>query len=292
VLDIPFYVFNFADYFAEAVTAKFVASYAGGMTPNPCIDCNRSVKFASLHRRAQAIGASVLATGHYARVQSGGGSFRLFRGRDENKDQSYVLYMLRQEELRSAQFPVGEYSKPEIREIASSLGLRTANKPESQEICFVPEGNVHAFLSDKLPQGSVEGPIVDGSGERVGTHRGFAHYTVGQRRGLGIATDRPVFVREIRARTNTLVVAPREGVTVSELELVDTSFTCETPESGLRVSVMTRYRGPEAEATIYGGGVSWRVEFDEPQPPAAPGQAAVFYSGDEVLGGGTITKAR
>jgi tRNA-specific 2-thiouridylase len=291
VLDIPFYVFNFADYFSEAVTAKFLAAYSAGRTPNPCIECNRSVKFSALHRRARALGASVLATGHYARLWTDGDDVRLLRGSDNSKDQSYVLYMLGQEELRSARFPVGEYSKPEIREMASSLGLRTANKPESQEICFVPGGDVHAYLSDQLPLGSVEGPIVNSKGERVGTHRGYAHYTVGQRRGLGITAHRPLFVQEIRAGSNTLVVAPR-GVTITDLTLEDVSFTSDIPEAGLRASVMTRYRGPEAEATIQKEGSIWSVEFDEPQAPPAPGQAAVFYRGDEVIGGGTITKAR
>jgi tRNA-specific 2-thiouridylase len=292
VLDIPFYVFNFADYFSEAVTAKFLDAYAAGRTPNPCIECNRSVKFSALHHRAEAIGASVLATGHYARVKTDGGHARLLRGRDHKKDQSYVLYMLGQPELRAARFPVGDYSKPEIREIAESLGLRTAYKPESQEICFVPGGDVHAYLSDKLPRGSIKGPIVDSDGERVGTHRGFAHYTVGQRRGLGVTAPQPLFVREIRAGSNTLVVAPHDRVTVTELELENVSFTSEIPEPGLRASVMTRYRGPEAEATMWGQGGVWSLEFDEPQAPAAPGQAAVFYRGDEVIGGGTITKAR
>lgn len=292
VLDIPFYVFNFADYFSEAVTAKFLAAYSAGRTPNPCIECNRSVKFSALHRRARALGASVLATGHYARLRTDGDEIRLLRGSDGSKDQSYVLYMLGQEELRSARFPVGEYSKQEIREIASSLGLRTANKPESQEICFVPDGDVHAYLSDQLPLASVEGPIVNGKGERVGTHRGYAHYTVGQRRGLGITAHRPLFVQEIRAPSNTLVVAPRDGVEITELALENVSFTAATPDAGLRASVMTRYRGPEAEAAIREEASTWSVEFDEPQPPAAPGQAAVFYRDDEVIGGGTITKAR
>src|SRR2546423_10963855 len=210
VLDIPFYVFNFAEEFARTVVDDFVSAYARGRTPNPCVTCNRAIKFSALAGRARAVGAEALATGHYARVDTVAGQRRLLRACDRAKDQSYVLYMLNQAELSWTHFPVGEYSKPEIREIAASLGLRTAHKPESQEICFVPGGRLHPFLEQAVPEGSRPGPILDGKGSRIGTHRGFAHYTVGQRRGLGVGVGLPLYVREVRPADNALVVAPAE----------------------------------------------------------------------------------
>lgn len=288
VLDIPFYVFNFADYFSRTVISNFVESYSRGHTPNPCVECNRSVKFDALLERARAIGAGVLATGHYARVENG----RLLRGIDRAKDQSYVLYMLGPSELSQAAFPVGRYRKQDIREIAEGLGLRTASKPESQEICFVPKGNVHAFLSETVSGGSEEGPVVTTDGEPIGSHRGFAHYTVGQRRGLGVALGVPLYVREVRAADNAVVVATEDGMDMRELELDEVSFVSGEPTPGLRASVMTRYRGPESGATIENRAGRWTVEFDEPCRRAAPGQAAVFYRGEEVIGGGRITGVR
>lgn len=291
VLDIPFYVLNFAGLFSRTVIADFVAAYAGGRTPNPCVACNRSVKFSALLDRARAYGADVLATGHYARVEASEGRMRLLRGRDQGKDQSYVLYMLDQEELRWARFPVGEYGKREVREIAATLGLRTANKPESQEICFVPKGDVHAFLAEAVASGSRQGPVVTEDGEVVGSHRGFAHYTVGQRRGLGVAAGVPLYVREVRPAANEVVVAPAERLAVWRLDLEDVSFVAGSAPEAFRAAVMTRYRGPEAPATVERSEGGWRVAFDGPQRPPAPGQAAVFYDGGEVLGGGTVVRA-
>lgn len=286
VLDIPFYVFNFADHFSETVIQRFIDGYSKGLTPNPCVECNRSIKFSVLMERAKAFDADVLVTKHYARISSDESQFRLLRGTDRSKDQSYVLYMLGQDELRRVKFPVGNYSKPQIREIAATLGLRTAGKPESQEICFVPNGDVHSFIANAVPTGSEDGPVVSSDGTRLGTHRGFAHYTVGQRRGLGIARGRPLFVTEIRPVQNTVVVDDRPG-SVEEIDLEDVSFTSGAARDGVRASVMTRYRGPEAMGSISKDG-RWKVRFDEPQPPAAAGQAAVFYDGEEVIGGGTI----
>jgi tRNA-specific 2-thiouridylase len=231
------------------------------------------------------------------------GRRRLLRARDRAKDQSYVLYMLDQAELAWTHFPVGEYSKPEIREIAASLGLRTAHKPESQEICFVPGGKLHPFLEEAVPQGSRPGPILTADGSRIGTHRGFAHYTVGQRRGLGVGVGLPLYVREVRPADNAVVVAPAEEHHITELDLSGVSFVgadgaelssggVVPPREVLRAAVMTRYRGPEAAGTLERRAASWTFSFDEPQPPAAPGQAAVFYRGEEVLGGGTIDRVR
>ncbi len=289
VLDIPFYVFNFAEAFARSVVGDFVAGYEAGRTPNPCVTCNRAIKFSALSQRAKAVGAEVLATGHYARVGGDPGHRRLLRARDRAKDQSYVLYMLDQAELGRARFPVGEYTKAEVRGIAAGLGLRTANKPESQEICFVPGGDVHAYLEKAVPAGSRPGPILDAGGRRLGTHRGFAHYTVGQRRGLGVGLGLPLYVREVRPADNAVIVGPagQAATTVLELSGVNLVGDDATP---LRASAMTRYRGPEAPGVLDRTGDRWTFAFDEPQPPAAAGQAAVLYRGEEILGGGTIDK--
>jgi tRNA-uridine 2-sulfurtransferase len=301
VLDIPFYVFNFAERFERTVVASFVEGYAAGRTPNPCVDCNRWVKFSALLERARAVGADVLATGHYARIDSAAQRRRLLRARDPAKDQSYVLHMLGQDELASARFPVGEHAKPDVRSIAASLGLRTAGKPESQDLCFVPGGDTHAFLDETLADGSVPGPILNLNGERVGTHRGFAHYTVGQRRGLGVGGGLPLFVHGVRPADNAVVVATRDEIQIRTLELENVSFVAGEPperggtEMGFEASVMTRYRGPEAPAVVERGPGDlpdrWTVTFREPQRIVAPGQAAVFYRGDEVLGGGTIASS-
>lgn len=291
VLDIPFYVLNFADRFSSTVIDDFTRQYAAGYTPNPCVACNRSIKFAALLDRSRSYGADVLATGHYARVDREEGRFRLRRAAERSKDQSYVLFMLGQDELELARFPVGEYSKPEIREIARSLGLRTADKPESQDLCFVPGGDSHAFIAERVPAGSLPGPIVTAEGQQLGTHKGFAHYTVGQRKGLGIAAGLPLYVREIRASDNTVVVAEAAGLQTRSMTLGDVSFVAGASEGLFRTSVATRYRGPEASCTVSVTRSSAEVEFDEPQPRPAPGQSAVFYDGDEVIGGGTITSA-
>lgn len=294
VLDIPFYVFNFAEEFHRTVVADFVAAYARGTTPNPCVTCNRSIKFAALAQRARAVGATVLATGHYARIAGEPGSRSLLRARDRTKDQSYVLYMLDQGELSLAAFPVGEYSKPEVRGIATSLGLRTAGKPESQEICFVPDGALHPYLHEAVPEGSQPGPILLADGRRIGTHRGFAHYTVGQRKGLGVGVGLPLYVREVRAGDNTVVVSPAGDLSMRTMDLTRVSFVAGDASvdavAGLRCTVMTRYRGAEPAGCLERSEGGWTFAFDEPQAPAAPGQAAVFYDGDVVLGGGTIER--
>jgi tRNA-specific 2-thiouridylase len=291
VLDIPFYVLNFADEFSSTVIDNFTRQYAAGLTPNPCVECNRSIKFAGLLDRARMYEADVLATGHYARTDRAGGRHRLLRARERAKDQSYVLYMLGQDELELARFPVGEYSKSEIRQIAESLGLRTAHKPESQDLCFVPNGDTHSFIAVQVPQGSVPGPIVTSDGRELGRHKGFAHYTIGQRKGLGIGVGLPLYVTEVRASDNTVVVAGAGQMKVDEMQVDDVSFVGEVPQGEIRTTVMTRYRGAEAPATVAVSGSRATVRFDAPQSRPAPGQAAVFYNGDEVVGGGTIRKA-
>lgn len=291
VLDIPFYVLNFADEFSGTVIDNFKRQYSAGLTPNPCVECNRSIKFAALLDRARQYGAEILATGHYARTDQVDGRYRLLRAREHNKDQSYVLHMLGQQELELARFPVGEYSKPEIRKIAQSLDLRTANKPESQDLCFVPDGDTHSFLSEQVPEGSVPGRIITADGRRVGTHRGFAHYTVGQRKGLGIGLGVPLYVAEVRSDDNTVVVAGAGEMKVDEMQVGGVSFVGRRPVGEFRTSVMSRYRGAEAPAEVTVSGDVATVKFDEPQSRPAPGQTAVFYDGDEVVGGGTISRA-
>lgn len=290
VLDIPFYVFNFAEAFARSVVDDFVAGYAAGRTPNPCVTCNRSIKFSALAQRARAVGAEVLATGHYARVDGEPGRRRLLRARDARKDQSYVLFMMDQAELGFARFPVGEYTKAEVREIAASLGLRTAAKAESQEICFVPAGALHPYLRDVVPEGSQPGPILTAQGQRIGTHRGFAHYTTGQRRGLGVGVGLPLYVQEVRPADNAVIVSS-SAASMQRMDLSEVCLVAGEPTWPLRASAMTRYRGSEAEGTLDRTEAGWVFTFDQAQPAAAPGQAAVFYRGEEVLGGGTIERA-
>ena len=292
VLDIPFYVLNFAEQFSSTVIQNFTRQYSAGLTPNPCVECNRSIKFSALLDRSRQYEAEVLATGHYARTDFSGGRHRLLRARQPAKDQSYVLYMLGQEELAMARFPIGNYSKPEIRQIAASLGLRTAGKPESQDLCFVPNGDTHAFLAEQVPEGSAPGPIVDPEGRVVGSHRGFAHYTVGQRKGLGVGAKVPLYVAEIRSADNTLVVAGAGEMKVDRIEVGAVSLVSGMREAEFQAGVMARYRGEEAAATVRVKGGEATVTFDKPQPRPAPGQAAVFYRGDEVVGGGTIRTSR
>jgi tRNA-specific 2-thiouridylase len=290
VLDFPFYILNFADQFNRTVVEDFTAGYASGLTPNPCVACNRTIKFQALLDRARAYGADLFATGHYARVERTFDGFRLKRASDRSKDQSYVLYMLGQAELAVTRFPVGEYSKPEIRDIAASLGLRTAGKPDSQDICFVPNGDTHGFLRERVPAGSQPGPILSAGGQLLGTHQGYAHYTLGQRKGLGVGSGVPLYVKEIRPSDNAVVVGSRDQMDVHTIHLKDVSFVGRR-KPVFRTSVVARYRGREAMATVVVSGTTAQIGFDEPQPPAAPGQSAVFYDGDEVLGGGIILSA-
>jgi len=287
VLDIPFYVFNFADRFEETVIADFDRTYAAGLTPNPCVRCNQWIKFDALLDRAKQLGADVLATGHYARVEQDGDRYRLLRGADAAKDQSYVLWMLSQDDLRHTRFPVGDIPKTETRRIAADLGLRTAAKPDSQEICFVREGDLDRYLSEKVGAANLPGPIADREGRVLGEHRGIGRYTIGQRRGLGISLGMPVFVTGIDAASNTLTVGDRHDLEVVAIELAEMSFVSEPPGDGDRVLVQYRSHGEVFLATVTGS----RVGFDDPVEAVAPGQSAVLYSAEvpeEVLGGGIV----
>jgi tRNA-uridine 2-sulfurtransferase len=290
VLGIPFYVFNFAEHFEETVVRNFHDDYVAGRTPNPCVRCNQWIKFGTLLDRAAQLGADVLATGHYARVREREGRFHLLRGIDSRKDQSYVLWMLSQEELAKCRFPVGDMEKTRTREIAASLGLRTAAKPDSQEICFVRDGDVRGYLADRVT--STAGSIVDENDRSLGEHAGIVNFTVGQRKGLGISLGEPVFVTHIDAATNTVRVGSRSALSVVGLTTEETSFTAAPPQPGTRVLVQHRAHGEINSGTLEVlDSDRTRIVYDEPVEAVAPGQSAAFYRADEpdvLLGGGII----
>ena len=291
-LGIRFYVANYKDDFRKEVIEPFADEYLAGRTPIPCVACNKRFKFDHLLRRARALGADSVATGHYARVRENvdTGEYELFRGRDAEKDQSYFLFNLSQEQLGRSVFPVGELTKSEVRDRARALGLATAEKPESQEICFVPDGRyadvVEQVRPDRLPG---VGEIVDGAGRLLGTHAGVHHFTVGQRRGLGVQGRGRLYVRRLDAKRNQVVVGTLEEGLSTGAELTGVSWTGKEPSSAVNASVRIRYRhaGVRARVEARAGGAA-RVEFEAPVAAVSPGQAAVFDVGDRVLGGGWI----
>ena len=293
VLDIPFYCLNFAEAFESTVIKDFHADYAAGRTPNPCVRCNQWIKFGTLRDKAKALGADVLVTGHYARVREVGGVKRLLRGVDPNKDQSYVLWMLTQDDLAHTKFPVGEMTKPETRRIAAELGLRTADKPDSQEICFVRNGDTAAYIDSNVPEASRPGPIVDADGTTVGTHRGIGHYTVGQRRGLGVTLGHPVFVTSIDPAQNVLTVGERDDLLVGGVLTEEASFVHRRPDDGMQVVAQHRAHGELHPARVETTGEgSFRIAYERPATSVAPGQSLVIYDAgapDELVGGGVIS---
>lgn len=289
-LGIPYYVFNFSDDFKGQVIDRFIAAYERGATPNPCIDCNRYLKFERLYERARILGCDAIVTGHYARIEQENGRWLLKKSLDESKDQSYVLYSLTQEQLAHTRLPLGAMHKSETRRIAEEQGFYNADKPDSQDICFVPDGDYAGFIARFTGHDCPAGDFVDEEGHVLGRHKGIVHYTVGQRKGLGIAADAPLYVKQIDAASNRVVLSGNESLFSRELTANDFNWIAyDVPPRELRASARVRYHQREqaATVTVLGDGRVHLV-FDEPQRAITPGQAIVLYDGDTVLGGGTI----
>ncbi len=290
-LEIPYYVMNFKKEFKEHVIDYFVEEYQNGRTPNPCIACNRYVKWESLLQRSLSIGAEYIATGHYARVvQLENGRYTLRRSATLAKDQTYALYNLTQDQLKRTLMPVGEYTKEEVRSIAEKINLRIASKPDSQDICFVPDGDYASYIEEEAGVKVPEGNFVLTDGTVLGRHKGITHYTVGQRKGLGLALGYPAFVLEIRPETNEVVIGTKEESMTTQLVARNLNFmSIEDLTEPLHVFTKIRYNHRGAWCTIEKTGEDEILcTFDEPQRAVTPGQAVVFYDGEYVLGGGTI----
>ena len=293
-LGMPFYAFNYKEEFMEKVICPFAASYEQGRTPNPCVECNRYLKFGKLYERARQLGCEKIVTGHYARIEQGpDGRYLLKKGLDPSKDQSYVLHCLTQEQLAHTLFPLGEYTKEQARRIAAGHGFVNAAKPDSQDICFVPDGDYAKVVAlYGSGAGTEPGSFVDLQGRPIGTHKGLIHYTIGQRKGLGNTWGRPVFVCAIDASANTVALGASEDLFETKVSVRDFNWIAgEAPQSPIRCTAKLRYRQKETAAAAYpqeDGRVT--LVFDDPQRAPTPGQYAVLYDGDVVLGGGTIEK--
>ena len=286
-LGVPHYVFNLQREFRAFVIDYFLQEYRRGRTPHPCIACNDRIKFDFLMKRADFLGASYVATGHYARIEHTGGRPRLLRAVDRDKDQSYVLYGMGPDELAHTLMPIGWYGKDEVRRMAIDAGFLNAEKPDSQDICFIPTGDYRAFLRERVTP--TPGDIVDAEGNVLGRHQGIEFYTVGQRRGLGLESSVPIYVVGIDAERGRVIVGAEEDLYGRLLRATDVRYVAgREPEGAMDVTVKIRYKSAEAEATLHPHGDCAVIEFDQPQKAIAPGQAAVFYLGDEVLGGGRI----
>ena len=291
-LGIPHYVMNFKEMFQEKVVDYFIKEYGEARTPNPCIACNRYIKFEGLLDRALKLGAEYVATGHYAKIikDSETGRYLLKKGADANKDQSYVLYHLNQNTLKHFMFPLGDLNKTETRKMAAELGLSVANKPESQEICFVPNDDYKTFLAEKAPAMLTPGNIINTAGEILGKHKGLALYTIGQRKGLGIAAKQPLYVLKLDQTNNSVVVGFEDEIFSQELIATDLNFLLfDKLTVAMEVKAKVRYSAKEAPAFIVPlDGDKVRVIFKDKQRAITPGQAVVFYQDDIVIGGGTI----
>jgi tRNA-specific 2-thiouridylase len=295
-IDIPHYIVNFERQFDEQVISNFIEEYAAGRTPLPCAHCNSDLKFATLADRARAFGADAVATGHYARVACEGGRYALKRGVDAARDQSYFLFSLTQAQLMRAVFPVGDRPKADVREYARRRRLPVADKPDSQEICFIPDNDYRAFVTRSLPETAREGVVVDESGKVLGSHEGVHRFTVGQRKGLGVqsASGAPMYVLALRPAEQQVVVGPKTSLERVRLTASGVNWIVDTPEGPRRVAAQIRHRHQAAAATVRpilpspSGAERAEVVFDLPQLAITPGQAVVFYDGDEVVGGGWI----
>ena len=289
-LGMPFYVFNFTEAFRDTVIRKFIESYEKGITPNPCIDCNRYMKFDKLYERAKTLGCDYIVTGHYARIEEENGKFVLKKALDETKDQSYVLYSMTQDQLVHTMFPIGSMQKTEVRAIAKESGFVNADKPDSQDICFVPNGDYASVIELQTGKESAEGNFVDKQGNNLGRHKGVIHYTIGQRKGLGVSSTEPLYVCNICPKDGNVVLGSNDDLFSREADVSDFNWISgEVPGSEFRCKAKIRYRQPEQWVTVIPTGADTvHIVFDEPQRAITPGQAAVFYDGDTVLGGGTI----
>lgn len=292
-LDIPYYVMNFKKEFKANVMDYFVNEYLQGRTPNPCIACNRYVKWESLLKRSLDIGADYIATGHYARVlKLENGRYTLRKSATTAKDQTYALYNLTQYQLSHTLMPVGEFTKDEIREIAKDINLRVANKPDSQEICFIPDNDYAKFIEENSGEKIIPGNFVNSAGEVIGKHKGITHYTVGQRKGLNLSLGHPAFVLEIRPETNEVVIGTNDEVFADKLYANNLNFMAiEDLEGTMEVDAKIRYSHQGAKCTIKKVGPDeLECIFEEPQRAITPGQAVVFYKDDYIVGGGTIMR--
>jgi tRNA-specific 2-thiouridylase len=295
-LEIPFYVFHLREEFEKEVIQYFCAEYVQGRTPNPCILCNERMKFGSFLKKALELETDFIATGHYARLNFDEriGRYLLRKGVDQRKDQSYVLFSLTQDQFRHTLFPLGEYRKEEVRKRAFRLGLQVHDKPESQEVCFIQESSYHSFLSEKSKESIESGPIIDREGNVLGRHQGIPYYTIGQRRGLRLSRGKPLYVIRIDRKKNEIVVGGEEEVYGDTL-IVD-SVNWIIPHEMIPshpIQVKIRYNHPGSEASLFQRGEGeWGMKFKSPQKAITPGQAAVFYDGETVLGGGWIKEVR
>ncbi len=288
-LNIEHFSVDLADRFKVFVIDNFISEYVSGRTPNPCIQCNRHIKFGEMLEKAKELGFSKIATGHYARVKEKNGRFLLFKARDVSKDQSYVLYCLTQGQLANVVFPLGDFTKSEIREIALEQGFVNANKKDSQDICFVPDGDYASFIEKTANLVSVTGDYINQNGEKLGEHKGVIHYTIGQRKGLGIALGKPAFVISKNPQTNQVVLGENSDLFHKKIVVTDVNFIpFDTLENEMEVAVKIRYSQKEQRAVIKPHKNGVLIDFYEPQRAASLGQAAVFYDGDMVVGGGTI----
>ena len=289
-LNIPHNVFDFSSLFKTEVEDYFVNAYLKGETPNPCIVCNKTVKFKALIDKADEMGIDYIATGHYSKIEKQGDRMLLIRPEDKSKDQTYVLYSLTQEQLKRTKMPLSDYTKSQIREIAEELEFINASRPDSQDICFIPDGDYANFIKNNCAQEIACGDYVDINGNFLGKHKGVIHYTIGQRKGLGIALGKPAFVISKNVADNKVVIGDEEHLFSTKVKIKDLNFIpFETLSGELKVTAKLRYRHKEAPATLrmISEDIA-ELEFNEPQRAAAPGQAAVFYDGNVVIGGGVI----
>ena len=287
-LGIEHYAFDMTKEFKEMVIDRFVKSYEMGHTPNPCIECNKYLKFGLLFDKARELGCDTIVTGHYARIEKTPLGYVLKKANDSSKDQSYVLYSLKKENLDSVYFPLGDITKEEAREIAREMGFVTAHKSDSQDICFVPDGDYASVISKVSGRSYPEGSFKDEEGNVLGTHKGIIRYTIGQRRGLGLALKEPMYVKDKNTDTNEVILCTNDKLFSDTLDAVDFNWLIET-DGPVRAKAKIRYNQKEQEAPVFPSGDSGvRIVFDEPQRAIAKGQAVVLYCDDVVLGGGTI----